>query len=70
VQYLPTTFYIGRDGPIVDKMTGLLDRKEIETAVKKALNTISKPVSVQQNQAAAEIKPTAVKDASSKDAAR
>ena len=32
VQYLPTTFYIGRDGTIVDKMTGLLDRKDIENA--------------------------------------
>ena len=41
VQYLPTTFYIGRDGVIVDKMTGLLDRKDIEEAVKKALNTTS-----------------------------
>ena len=30
VQYLPTTFYIGRDGTIVDKSTGLLDRKDIE----------------------------------------
>ena len=39
VQYLPTTFYIGRDGTIVDKMTGLLDRKDIENAVRKTLST-------------------------------
>ena len=44
VQYLPTTFYIGRDGAIVDKMTGLLDRKDIEDAVKKALSTSDKPL--------------------------
>lgn len=52
VQYLPTTFYIGRDGTIVDKMTGLLDRKDIDNAVQKILSTSSKPPSVQQNQAA------------------
>lgn len=56
VQYLPTTFYIGRDGMIVDKMTGLLDRKDIEGAVKKALSTTYRPVSVQQSQAEAEMK--------------
>jgi cytochrome c biogenesis protein CcmG/thiol:disulfide interchange protein DsbE len=63
VQYLPTTFYISRDGTIVDKMTGLLDRKDIEEAVKKTLNTTSRPTSgPQQGQATAEVKPT-VKDA-------
>src|SRR3984885_13823064 len=30
IDSLPTTFYIGRDGTIVDKMTGLFDRKDIE----------------------------------------
>ena len=30
VQYLPTTFYIGRDGRIVAKMDGLLGRKDVE----------------------------------------
>jgi peroxiredoxin len=47
VQYLPTTFYIGRDGAIVDKMTGLLDRKEIEQAVRKTLGTTLTPLSMQ-----------------------
>jgi len=70
VQYLPTTFYIGRDGTIVDKGTGLLNRKEIEDDVKKALNSSSKSVSIQQNQANAGIKPGAVKDASAKEATR
>lgn len=37
VQYLPTTFYIDRDGKIVDKGTGLLARKEIEDSVQKAM---------------------------------
>ena len=60
VQYLPTTFYIGRDGTIVDKMTGLLDRKDIEEAVKKALGTTSRPVTAQQNQAQAEMKTKSV----------
>ena len=63
VQYLPTSFYISRDGTIVDKMTGLLDRKDIEEAVKKTLNTTSRPTSSsQQSQATAEVTP-AVKDA-------
>jgi peroxiredoxin len=37
VQYLPTTFYIDRDGKIVSKSAGLFDRKQIEEDVKKAL---------------------------------
>jgi peroxiredoxin len=45
VQYLPTTFYINREGAIVDKMTGLLGRKDIEDAVHKALNSTAKPTS-------------------------
>src|SRR5271167_2328521 len=59
VQYLPTTFYIGRDGAIVDKMTGLLDRKDIEQAVKKTLNTGDRSSSVPQSQAKAEVKAVA-----------
>jgi peroxiredoxin len=63
VQYLPTTFYIGRNGSIVDKMTGLLDRKDIEEAVKKTLNTTYRSNSTPpQSQANAEVKPSA-KDA-------
>ena len=60
VQYLPTTFFIGRNGAIVDKLTGLLDRKDIEDDVKKALSTDAggplRPLSVQQNQAQVEPK--------------
>ena len=37
VQYLPTTFYINREGRIVEKAAGLFDRKQIEDDVKKAL---------------------------------
>ena len=59
VQYLPTTFYIGRDGTIVDKMTGLLDRKDIEAAVRKTLNSSTHPVTVRQKQARVETKSTA-----------
>ena len=45
VQYLPTTFYIDRNGEIVDKVAGLLSRREIEDDVKKALNHTSESVS-------------------------
>jgi peroxiredoxin len=61
VQYLPTTFYIARDGTIVDKMTGLLDRKDIEEAVKKTLNASPRPASAQQNQARAANNAAAMK---------
>lgn len=37
VQYLPTSFYIDRDGKIVGKGTGLLARSEVEQNVQKAL---------------------------------
>ena len=37
VQFLPATFYIGRDGKVVDKVFGLKGRGEIESNVKKAL---------------------------------
>jgi thiol-disulfide isomerase/thioredoxin len=39
VPALPESFFIGRDGTIVDKIMGLEGRSEIEDAVKKALNT-------------------------------
>jgi peroxiredoxin len=51
VQYLPTTFYINRDGAIVDKMTGLLGRKDIEDAVRKALNSTTKPTNWTESRA-------------------
>lgn len=37
VEFLPTSFYIDRDGKIVGKGTGLLGRGEIEDNVRKAL---------------------------------
>ncbi len=37
VEYLPTSFYIDREGKIVGKGTGLLGRAEIEENVQKAL---------------------------------
>lgn len=41
VQYLPTTFYIDRNGKIASKTAGLLGRSQIEEDVKKVLE--SKP---------------------------
>jgi peroxiredoxin len=37
VQFLPATFYIGRDGKVLDKVFGLRGRGEIESAIKRAL---------------------------------
>lgn len=37
VQYLPSTFYVGRDGKIVDRVFGLVSRSEIESNIQKAL---------------------------------
>ncbi|MBA3913279.1 MAG: TlpA family protein disulfide reductase [Acidobacteriales bacterium] len=39
VPFLPTTFYIGRDGKIVAKVFGLKGRSEIEDTIKRALAT-------------------------------
>lgn len=39
VQYLPTTFYIDREGRIVGKADGLLDRKDLEEGAYKALGS-------------------------------
>ena len=36
---LPESFFIGRDGKIVDKIIGLEGKAEIESAIKKAINT-------------------------------
>jgi peroxiredoxin len=38
VQFLPDTFYIGRDGKILRHVQGLIDRKSIEEQVKGALS--------------------------------
>jgi hypothetical protein len=37
VQFLPETFYIDRNGKVVDKAFGLKGRGEIEDAIKKIL---------------------------------
>ncbi|HXP17557.1 MAG TPA: TlpA disulfide reductase family protein [Terriglobales bacterium] len=37
--FLPATFYIGRDGKVLDKVYGLKGRGEIEDSIKKALAT-------------------------------
>ena len=39
VPALPESFFIGRDGKIVDKIIGLRGRAEIEDSIKKALDT-------------------------------
>jgi len=39
VPALPESFFIGRNGKIVDRIIGLKGRGEIEDAIKKALNT-------------------------------
>jgi cytochrome c biogenesis protein CcmG/thiol:disulfide interchange protein DsbE len=39
VPVLPETFFIGRDGKIVDKIIGLRGKAEIEDSIKKALDT-------------------------------
>jgi thiol-disulfide isomerase/thioredoxin len=39
VPALPESFFIGRDGKIVDRIIGLKGRGDIEDAIKKALNT-------------------------------
>ena len=39
VPALPESFFIGRDGKIVDKIMGIEGKADIETAIKKALST-------------------------------
>jgi thiol-disulfide isomerase/thioredoxin len=39
IEFLPTTFYIGRDGKIVDRHFGLTSYNKIEDHVKKSLAT-------------------------------
>jgi cytochrome c-type biogenesis protein len=41
VPALPESFFIGRDGKIVDRIIGLKDRGDIEESIKKALDTRS-----------------------------
>jgi peroxiredoxin len=37
VEFLPTSFYVGRDGKVVEETAGLASRDEIEANIKKAL---------------------------------
>ena len=37
VQFLPATFYIARDGKVIDRVFGLKGRSEIEDIIKRAL---------------------------------
>jgi peroxiredoxin len=39
VEYLPTTFYINRQGKIVGKVAGLIGKAEIEDDIRKALDS-------------------------------
>jgi len=43
VPALPESFFIGRDGKIVDKIIGLKGKAEIEDSIKKALDTSPAP---------------------------
>lgn len=45
VPALPESFFIGRDGKIVDKIIGLKGKGEIEDSIKKALDTSAAPAS-------------------------
>lgn len=37
IDFLPTSYYVGRDGKIVEETAGLVSRDEIEASIKKAL---------------------------------
>ena len=37
IPYLPSTFYIDRDGKVIDRIFGLVSRSEIESDIQKAL---------------------------------
>ena len=37
IPYLPSTFYIDRDGKVIDRVFGLVSKSEIETDIQKAL---------------------------------
>jgi len=67
VQYLPTTFYLDRNGIIVDKAAGLFSHEEIEKDVKKILASGYNPGAAQTSRASVANAPAstipAVKDA-------
>jgi peroxiredoxin len=39
IPYLPSTFYIGRDGKVVERVFGLVSRSEIESNIQKAMGS-------------------------------
>jgi peroxiredoxin len=39
IPYLPSTFYIDRDGKVIDRVYGLVSRSEIEDNIKKTLSS-------------------------------
>lgn len=39
IDYLPSSFYISRDGKVLDHVFGLVSRSEIESGIQKALQT-------------------------------
>jgi peroxiredoxin len=41
VDYLPESFYIGRDGKVVEETSGLGSKDEVEANIKKALATVA-----------------------------
>ena len=43
IDYLPTTFYIDRNGEVMDRVFGQPGRDEIEQSVKRAIASTSKP---------------------------
>lgn len=53
VEYLPTTFYIDRQGKIVGKVAGLIGKPEIENDVRKALESDGSRTSVNPTDPAA-----------------
>ncbi len=63
VQFLPDTFYIGRDGKIVRHVQGLIDRRSIEETVKQALSAPSRNASSSSPAAHAPAGPVAANTA-------
>jgi len=39
IPYLPSTFYIDRDGKVVQRVFGLVSRSEIESNIQKAMGS-------------------------------
>ncbi len=41
IDYLPETFYVGRDGKVVEETSGLASKDEVEANIKKTLATVA-----------------------------